>query len=159
MGSARVAKKAKTCSNQPVLSPNPKSQCNYCKKLFSCHNKRLGTSSMLIHLKNTCKKYPGKFDKSQSKLNFEVKKEGQMSMEEGCVGNMVIAKYYTTKIRLAIAKIIIKDELPFRFVEGEGFQDVIKTIEPRFQISFHYTVMKDCVKLFMFEKEKLRQCL
>jgi hypothetical protein len=45
---------------------DPKSQCNYCKKLFSCHSKRLGTSSMLTHLKNTCKKYPGKFDKSQS---------------------------------------------------------------------------------------------
>ena len=43
---------------------DPKSQCNYCKKLFSCHSKRLGTSSILTHLKNTCKKYPGKFDKS-----------------------------------------------------------------------------------------------
>jgi hypothetical protein len=35
---------------------DPKSQCNYYKKLFSCHSKRLGTSSMLTHLKNTCKK-------------------------------------------------------------------------------------------------------
>ena len=61
---------------------DPKSQCNYCKKLFSCHSKRLGTSSMLTHLKNTCNKYPGKFDKSQSKLSFEVKKEGQMSVGE-----------------------------------------------------------------------------
>jgi hypothetical protein len=44
-----------------------------------------------------------------------------MSMGERCVDNMVIAKYNATKIRLAIAKMIIKDEFPFRFVEGEGF--------------------------------------
>jgi hypothetical protein len=135
---------------------DPKSQCNYCKKLFSCHSKRLSTSFMLTHLKNTCKKYPGKFDMSQSKLSFEVKKEGKMSVGERCVGNMMIAKYNATKIMLAIAKMIIKDELPFRFVEGEGLQDFMKTIEPRFQIPSRYTVIKDCVKLFMFEKEKLR---
>ena len=69
---------------------------------------------------------------------------------------MVIAKYNATKIRLAIAKMIIKDELPFRFVEAEGFQDFMKTIEPRFQIPSRYIVMKDCVKLLMSEKEKLR---
>ena len=100
---------------------DPKSQCKSCKKLFSCHNKRLGTSSMLTHLKSTCKKYPGRFDKAQSKLSFEVKKEGEMSVGDGCVGNMVITKYNATKIRLAIAKMIIKAELPFRFVETEAF--------------------------------------
>jgi hypothetical protein len=51
---------------------------------------------------------------------------------------------------------IIVDELPFRFVEGEGFQNFMKTVEPRFLIPSHYSVMKDCVKLFMFDKEKLR---
>jgi hypothetical protein len=44
-----------------------------------------------------------------------------MSVGDGCVGNMVIAKYNVTKIRLTIAKMIIKAELPFRFVETEGF--------------------------------------
>jgi hypothetical protein len=64
---------------------DPKSKCNYCNKLFSCHTKRLGTSSMLSHLKNSCKKYPGRFDKSdktQSKLSFEVKKGEQMAVGE-----------------------------------------------------------------------------
>ncbi|XP_059451427.1 zinc finger BED domain-containing protein RICESLEEPER 2-like [Corylus avellana] len=135
---------------------DPKSQCNYCKKLFSCHSKRLGTSSMLTHLKNTCKKYSSKFDKSQSKLSFEVKREGQMAMGEGTVGNLVITKYNAGKIREAIAKMIIKDELPFRFVEGEGFRDFMNIVEPRFSIPSRYTVMKDCIKLFLSEKEKLR---
>jgi hypothetical protein len=101
---------------------DPKSQCNYCKKLFSSHSKRLGTSSMLTQLKKTCKKYPGKFHKSQSKLTFEVKKEGQMLVGKGSVGNLVIVKYNAMKIRLKIAKMIIKDELPFSLWKVKGFR-------------------------------------
>jgi hypothetical protein len=67
----------------------------------------------------------------------------------------VIAKYNASKIRAAISKMIIVDEFPFRFVEGEGFQDFMKIVEPWFTIPFHFTVMRDCVKLFISEKEKL----
>ena len=126
---------------------DPKSQCKYCNKMFSCHTRRLGTSSMLTHLRNTCKKYPNKFDKSdkpQSKLSFEVKREGQMAVGEGSIGNLVIVKYNAKKIRVAISKMIIANELPFRFVEGDGFQDFMKTVEPRFLIPSRFTVMKDC---------------
>jgi predicted GTPase len=110
---------------------DPKSQCKYYNKLFSCHTRRLGTSSMLRHLKNTYKKYPSRFDKgdkSQSKLSFEVKREKQMTVGDKSVGNLVITKYNTTKIKEAIARMITKDELPFRFVEGEGFQDFMKIV-------------------------------
>jgi hypothetical protein len=60
------------------------------------------------------------------------------------------------KIRITISKMIIVDELPFRFVECKGFQDFMKTVGPRFPILSRYTVMKDCVKLFMSNKKKLR---
>ena len=86
---------------------DPKSKCNYCNKLFSCHTKRLSTLSMLSHLKNSCKKYLGRFDKSdktQSKLSFEVKKGEQMAVGEGFVGNLVITKYNARKIKAAISK-------------------------------------------------------
>jgi hypothetical protein len=32
----------------------------------------------------------------------------------------------------------------------------MKTVEPRFSIPSHYTVMRDCARLFMSKKEKLR---
>jgi hypothetical protein len=51
---------------------------------------------------------------------------------------------------------IIVDELPFRFIKGEGFQDFMKTVELRFSIPSRYTVMRDCVRLYMSKKEKLR---
>lgn len=52
---------------------------------------------------------------------------------------------------------IIVDELPFRFVEGEGFQDFMKIVEPRFSTPSRYTVMRDSIKLFMSENEKLKE--
>jgi hypothetical protein len=101
---------------------DPKSKCNYCGGLFSCHRSH-GTSSMLQHIRKSCKKKFGRFDKSQSKLSFEAKREGQVGVGGGggSCGNLVIAKYNAQKIRLAISKMIIVDELPFKFVEGDGF--------------------------------------
>jgi hypothetical protein len=87
-------------------------------------------------------------------LSFDATKEGQV--REGSVGNLVIAKYNVQKIMEALAKMVIVDELPFKFVEGEGFHDFMKTIESRFKIPSHYTVVKDCMKIFISEKEKLR---
>jgi hypothetical protein len=55
-------------------------------------------------------------------MGFEAKREGQGVVGEGTCGNLVITKYNATKIREAISKMIIVDELPFRFVEGEGFR-------------------------------------
>jgi hypothetical protein len=94
-------------------------------------------------------------NKSQLKLNFDAKKEGQVG--ERSVGNNVIAKCNVRKIRIAIAKMIIVDEFPFKFVEGEGFQVFMKIIESVFQIHSRYTVIKGLYfKLFLFENAKLR---
>jgi hypothetical protein len=95
------------------------------------------------------KKYPGRFDKSQSKLSFEAKREGQVAVGAGFCGNLVIAKYNASKVRVAIFKMIIVDELPFRFVEGEGFQEFMKTVELMFSIPSCYTVMRNCVRLYV----------
>jgi hypothetical protein len=79
-----------------------------------------------------------------------------MTVGDGYVSNLMITKCNATKIKEAIAKMITKDELPFRLVEGEGFQDFMKIVEPKFSIPSRYTVMNDCIRLFMPEKEKLR---
>jgi len=126
-----------------------KSQCNYCKMEFNCHPRSHGTSSMLQHIRKSYKKYTGRFDKTQSKLSFEAKREEQAAVGEGSSGNLMIAKFNASKI-MAV------DELPFRFMEGEGFQDFMKTVEPRFSIPSCFTMMSDCFKFFMSEKEKLK---
>jgi hypothetical protein len=73
---------------------------------------------------------------------------------EGSVSNLVIATYNVKKIKEALARMIIVYELPFKFVEGEGFHDFMKKVESRFQIPSRYTVMKECIKIFISKKEK-----
>lgn len=123
-----------------------------------------------------CAKYRrknGQLDKSQLKLIDEVKgvedsmsdevegEEDSMSDEvkgeEDNTCNLMTAKYCGEKIREAISKMIIVDELPFIFVEGQGFREFMKTVEPRFPIPSRYTMMRDCIKLYLVEKENLRK--
>lgn len=50
---------------------------------------------------------------------------------------------------------IIIDELLFRFVEGQGFHAFMKTKQPRFKISSHFTISRDCYQPYLQEKKKL----
>ena len=58
--------------------------------------------------------------------------------------------------RMKLARMIIIDEFPFRHVEGEGFRDYTYSLRPEFHIPCRVTVAKDCFKLFLSEKEKLK---
>ena len=63
------------------------------------------------------------------------------------------------KVRLALARMIIVDELPFRFVEHEGFIYYMNVVEPRFPIPSCVIVAKDCMKLYLDERKKLKDVL
>ena len=106
---------------------------------------------MLNHLDN-CSKYlyiKGKTDKKQSHLSFESKNNVESK-------DITLAKYSEKKIRASLAKMVVVDELPFLIVEGEGFKEFVKTLEPRFPMPSRYTVMRDVMKLFLREKEELK---
>ena len=60
---------------------------------------------------------------------------------------------------MALARIIIADELPFRFVEHGGFIDFMAEVEPRFEIPSRVTIVRECLKLYMREKDNLRKVL
>ena len=72
------------------------------------------------HVKN-CNKNPKNKnnDKSQPTIAYHYKKavvEGENDTKE-----IEVLQFSIKKIRLALAKMIIVDELPFRFVEHESF--------------------------------------
>ena len=50
---------------------------------------------------------------------------------------------------------VIIDELPFRFVEKEGFKQFMKVAQPCFHIPSRTTVTRDYFNLFYEEKRKL----
>lgn len=60
---------------------------------------------------------------------------------------------------MALARMIIVDELPFRFVEHGGFIDFTAEVEPRFEVPSRVTVARDCLRLYIREKESLRKVL
>jgi len=45
------------------------------------------------------------------------------------------------------------------FVEVKGFKLFSRTLQPRFDIPSRFTVMRDCLKLYIEEKERLKRAL
>ena len=68
-------------------------------------------------------------------------------------------KFSVERLRMTLAKIIIVDEWPFRFVEHDRFIEFMAKVEPRFEVPSHVTVARDCLKFYMREKDNLRKVL
>ncbi|KAG6423642.1 hypothetical protein SASPL_114044 [Salvia splendens] len=64
-------------------------------------------------------------------------------------------KFDQKKFRLGLCKMILLDELPFLFVEREGFLSFMRLVCPQFQIPSRQTIRTDCVQLFLEEKQSL----
>jgi hypothetical protein len=126
--------------------------CNYCGASYNCHAKNYGTTN---HFK-TCQKnksLKAKQDSSQSKFTFA---SGQTQGGGGGSKNLMIAKYYEKLIRKILCEMIIVDEMHFLTVERMGFKKLFRVIEPRFKLPSHYIVMKDCVKLYLKNKNTMK---
>ena len=61
--------------------------------------------------------------------------------------------------RKVLVEMIIIDELPFRFVKHDRFIEFMAKVERRFEIPSCVTVVRDCLKLYMREKDNLRKVL
>ncbi|KAM3281102.1 hypothetical protein P3S67_028122 [Capsicum chacoense] len=127
-----------------------KGVCNYCKKEYLADTKEHGTTAMLGHIRK-CKKIPCNVDTRQSKIAFQ-------SVTGGNKGDVSIVswKFDQEECRKALCRMIILDELPFRFVEKEGFKQFMKVVQPLFRIPSRTTVTRDCFDLFDGEKNKMR---
>ncbi|KAG7948001.1 hypothetical protein I3843_14G123500 [Carya illinoinensis] len=107
---------------------------------------------MKTHIQLCPKNRKSKLDKSQTFLVPKARSEGGEG--EKTLG---MAKYNEKKIRAALARMVIVDELPFRCVEGEGFREFVKALDPRFPIPSRFTVMRDCMRVFLREKDSLKK--
>ncbi|KAG6694115.1 hypothetical protein I3842_09G034200 [Carya illinoinensis] len=132
----------------------PRVACNYCGVSYACDMKTKGTKSMKYHIEKQCKKCPfKKTDKSQIALGWKVE-EGSGS------GALMPIAFSVEACRQALVEMIILDELPFKFVEGEGFKKFMFVVCPKWvEIPSRMTVANDCFNLFMREKNNLRNAL
>ena len=88
----------------------------------------------------------------RKKLSFQAKREGESGSNV-----LMVANYSEERIRLALARIIIIDELPFKFMECQGFQEFMKIVKPRFPIPHRTTFARDCMKIYSSEVDILRR--
>ena len=110
---------------------------------------------MWSHLK-VCKKFPFVVNKKQNFLVLESTKVGGES-GDWSVGTFKAIGYDYDECRQALVKIVIIDELPFNFMESKGFRLFFRTLQPRFDIPSCFTVMRDCLKLYNEENERLNR--
>ncbi|CAN0917964.1 Putative AC transposase [Linum grandiflorum] len=98
----------------------------------------MGVSSLKRHTFKICQKR-AEIMKGQMRLNFQ----------PGYGLEITNWKYDPVKLRHKIAIMIILDELPFRFVEKEGFRGVMKEASPLFKMPCRKTIRADCLRLFL----------
>ena len=106
---------------------------------------------MLQRMK-VCKEWHFPRDDKHKILSFQAKRE-----RESGSNVLVVANYSEEMIRLALARMIIIDELPFKFVEWQGFQEFMKIVEPWFPIPHRTTIARACVKIYSSEVDILRR--
>ena len=58
-----------------------------------------------------------------------------------------------------LARCIIKDELPFVIVERDDFREFVYALQPRFKFVSRFTIVRDCMKMYVSEKASLQECL
>lgn len=95
--------------------------CMYCDQVYQCDRSFHGTSTLRSHLLYRCPSCPFTDHEKRRKLQ-----DDQRVTLEDC--------------RRALAKMIIMDEYPFSAVEGEGFREYSRTLQPQFDPPSRYTV-------------------
>ena len=93
-----------------------KARCIYCAKIVHADSKINGTSSCRSHMLR-CNKNPNPKSSRQSLLTLQP--DVHSSDNVGVIGSW---SFDQEAIRNALANMVIVDELPFKFVEAEGFK-------------------------------------
>ncbi|GKB15279.1 hypothetical protein Tco_0849202 [Tanacetum coccineum] len=105
--------------------------CPYCKKVLAAGTKRNGTSTLIQHLKNVCKKSPvyKKVNlKNQATLSFKPITLGETSER------LASHSFSQAKCRKSLAQMCIIDNRPFSVVDDQGFVEFIWDLNPLFKI-------------------------
>ncbi|XP_071905947.1 zinc finger BED domain-containing protein RICESLEEPER 2-like [Coffea arabica] len=128
--------------------------CKYCEKDIAVDPKSNGTTPLNTHVAK-CPLNPKNKPTNQATLCL-----GETETLEGEVkGALISWKFDTEATRKIIAYMVIVDKLPFKHVEGKGFQYIMRTACPSFRIPLGWTISRDCYQLYLDEKIKLKHLL
>lgn len=126
-------------------------KCMFCGIIYKAHSSRNGTKNLKNHWP-ICPENPSNQTKgmTQTQLAF-VKGENE---GEAQLKSWVLNPH---DARDALTKMIIIDELPFRFVDKPGFRYFMSVVCPGLNMPCRTTVARDCYKLYVEERVKLKE--
>ncbi|KAH9659532.1 BED-type domain-containing protein [Citrus sinensis] len=149
-GNRKGGKASKVWEHYTKLENDTKCKCNYCSKVYAYHSRFIGTRTLWNHLA-ACTAYADrKVDLKQKTLVFEDNTTGGGS-------NLVAISCSKEDIRKACIEMIIIDELPFSFVEKEGFRKFMSKACPKLDRFSRRTVARDVYQLYLNEKNNLKK--
>lgn len=135
---------------RPLLADGSKdmtsAKCNFCNAIVSANSKTNGTSSMWAHGRKCqpCPLYEKPEDKGQTTLN-----------RDNVSGGVGFHAFNQNRCDEKCVKIIIRDELPFRHVEGVGFKEFIQELQPRYKQPSRKVIARGVWEMYQTEKAKL----
>ncbi|CAN1278770.1 Zinc finger BED domain-containing protein RICESLEEPER 2 [Linum perenne] len=131
-----------------------KAECTICHKVLAADPKKNGTSSCTYHALSCQRKLEARLSIAQNEgqqatLSFQPS-SGTLSSDKPWVFNQ-------RAIVVALAEMVIIDELPFRFVEHDGFTRFMIICCPDFRIPCRKTIRTECFKIFLLSKARLKE--
>ncbi|CAN1841802.1 hypothetical protein LINPERHAP1_LOCUS36625 [Linum perenne] len=127
-----------------------KAECTICMKVLAADSKKNGTSSLSYHARACQRKLGAKLSKAASEG-----KQATLSFQPSS------SEIYSSKVWIfnqracvvALAEMIIIDELPFRFVEHAGFIRFVVVCCPDFRIPSRKTIRLSVLKFFSMPRQ------
>ncbi|XP_025661444.1 zinc finger BED domain-containing protein RICESLEEPER 2-like [Arachis hypogaea] len=118
-----------------------KAQCQHCLKVIKCGN---GTSAMRSHLK-ICISNPGSDRGKRQKTGTSPSPEAQ------------VGRFDAEYAREKLISMFVREELPFRFVESQGFKEYSAALQPGFNTLSCFTLARDILVLHETKKVQLQK--
>lgn len=124
--------------------------CNYYGQNYASSMKTCGTKLIWIHL-NWYKKHLFS-NKEAKQLSITASKKKRETRDS----DKIVSKLSQKEIRAEITRYFIIDELPFRYVDGRGFQIFVKKAYPYFVFPLRVIVARDIYQLHLDNRKKLK---
>ena len=128
-------------------------KCKYCGYTYKADPSKNGTKNLKNHFSKCPKNPNNESTHRQSQLIFQEdpNNEGEVTLKSWVLNPQ--------EARESIAKMIIIDELPFRFVESVGFRLMMSVCCPSLNMPSHITIARDIYRIYVDERVKLKEYL
>ncbi|KAB2631994.1 zinc finger BED domain-containing protein RICESLEEPER 1-like [Pyrus ussuriensis x Pyrus communis] len=128
-----------------------KGLCKYCAQSYMADLDKNGTTNLKNHIAR-CRSY------GPNKEIFAANRQKILTFA-GTKDKLKAIGFSQEEVTKACVEMIIIDELPFTFVEGEGFRRFCMQACPMWRVPSRKTIAKDVLSLFYSENDKLKSQL